>query len=226
MTVSNQLNELVEKARKDGWADGVCSTETLEYQTWGRAYTTVAGRSLKGGFEVLRPTGTDQAEKRSLSAVYGRGQQPLHTDGAHLAEPPDLVILAVAKPTPVPTLLWRHIDMVEGLSELDEDIRHGLFTIDDGKEVHLAPARTGWTKETARIRFDPGCMEPADSRARRVLKHFETALKSATQFEWTKPDQVLVIDNRNVLHARADSEHDPDREMQRLMLRLNQKSSS
>lgn len=171
---------------------------------------------------MLKPASPKMANAKSLSAVYGRGQQPLHTDGAHLSEPPDILILSAVAPTSVPTLLWRHMDLVSGLSELDEDIRHGLFTVDDGASTFLAPARTGWTETTARLRYDPGCMTPADSRAQRVSAHFEGVVGSATAFEWTHDDQILVIDNRSVLHARANAVADPDREMRRLMLQINQ----
>lgn len=64
-------------------------------------------------------------------------------------------------------------------------------------------------------------MTPVDSRARRVVGHFSKAIDSATQFAWTEPNQVLVIDNRNVLHARDNVVDEPDRLMRRLMLRAD-----
>lgn len=225
MVVANQLDELISAARKDGWASGICSTKQLEFQTWGRAYTIVAGRAPSGrGFEALRPTDPEHANKRSLSAVFGRGQQPLHTDGAHHALPPDIVILAAAEPTSVPTLLWGA--SYERLIEIGDDIRHGLFAVDDGQASFLAPACNGWPTLGGQIRFDPGCMTPVDSRARGVSAHFANALESATRFDWTQQDQVLVIDNRRVLHARADSVSDPNRLMYRLMLRVDQEARS
>lgn len=223
--IRNQLDDLIALARRDGWATGICSVQKLELQTWGRPYATVAGRSRTGGFEELRPTDPELAEKHSLSAIYGRGEQPLHTDGAHLTEPPDIVILAAAEPTPVPTLLWHHQAVAKDAFELEEDLRNGLFAVDDGKEAFLAPAQTGWARASSRIRFDPGCMTPVDSRARRVSAHFTKTIRTSTTFEWTQQHQVLVIDNRNVLHARAAAADDPDRSMQRLMLRIKQEGS-
>ncbi|SEC07042.1 Taurine catabolism dioxygenase TauD, TfdA family [Nocardioides exalbidus] len=107
------------------------------------------------------------------------------------------------------TAYWK---LAEGTRD---DLAHGLFTIDDGVSRVLAPAYAN-----ARFRFDPGCMTPADSRARRVVDFFVDALASATEFEWSEPNQVLVINNRTVLHARADAQADPDRQMQRLMFRF------
>lgn len=164
--------------------------------------------------EVLRPVKIQDAPKRSLSAKYGTGPQPLHTDGAHLATPPDIVVLYGPAPSPVPTMLWRH-DYWPSPIEVRDELAHGLFSVDDGMTRFLAPAYAG-----SRHRFDPGCMSPADSRARRVVDYFDGALASATRFEWTEVDQVLVIDNRTVLHARGDARADPERELLRLMFRI------
>ena len=49
---------------------------------------------------VLRPAEASAAHPRSLSAPYGLGQQPLHTDGAHLPDPPDIVVLISSHPEP------------------------------------------------------------------------------------------------------------------------------
>lgn len=219
MTPKNQLRALVEAARKNGWSTGIASINQLRYQARWQSLEPITSRRSREDVEVLRPVEHEQAPKRSLSATYGLGAQPLHTDGAHQTEPPDIVILAARQPSPVPTMLWRHDWTTAG--SIREDLTHRLFTVDDGRTRFLAPAYS-----RGRIRFDPGCMSPADSRARRVVEHFRNALDSATAFEWTDPDQVLVINNRIVLHARADAEPDTDRELQRLMFRIQKGEDS
>ncbi|GAB3056245.1 hypothetical protein GCM10027079_22940 [Sediminivirga luteola] len=92
-----------------------------------------------------------------------------------------------------------------------EDMSEGVFKVDDGKRAFLAHAYT-----YGRYRFDPGCMTPQDSRARRAALHFDSAREAAEQFEWDTPNKVLVINNRRVLHARSDAKDHPDRELKRL----------
>ncbi|GAW49673.1 uncharacterized protein PD653_4024 [Nocardioides sp. PD653] len=214
MAIGNQLTELVAAARKDGWASGTGKLEVLRVQAQWLELTPMASRRGQSRVDVLRPVDPGDAPRRSLSATYGSGAQPLHTDGAHLSSPPDIVILSAESPSPVPTMLWRG-DHWRTPYEVRENLAHGLFIVDDGTARFLAPAFG-----SGRYRFDPGCMRPADSRARRAFAYFEEALASAIAFNWTEPDQVLVLDNRAVLHARADAAATPERELKRLMFRV------
>ncbi|WP_236825533.1 MULTISPECIES: TauD/TfdA family dioxygenase [unclassified Blastococcus] len=91
-------------------------------------------------------------------------------------------------------------------------LRAGLFMVSSGKERFLAAARDaeGW-------RYDPGCMSPCDQRAREAVGYFESVAANAYSHHWTEPDQVLVIDNRRALHARAAvSAADGDRALTRV----------
>jgi hypothetical protein len=214
MTLTGQVGELIARARNDGWSTATVTAEHVRFQARWMTLTPLASRSTGDQVEKLQPIDSVDAPKASLSAVYGRGAQPLHTDGAHLEEPPDIVMLFARAPSPVPTMLTLH-DWSVLDSGMSEDLRHGLFTVNTGRTQFLTPAYSG-----RRLRFDPGCMSPADSRARRVAAHFEVALASATPFEWDEPDKVLVIDNRRVLHARADAESDPGRTIERLAYRI------
>lgn len=209
-----QLQDLVAAARKEGWATASGRLDVLRFQAPWTELTAVSSRRGQSHVDILRPVETDEATRRSLSAKYGTGSQPLHTDGAHLTSPPDIVILAAEEPSPVPTMLWRG-NFWRAPQHVRDDLAHGLFTVDDGIVRFLAPAYDG-----GRYRFDPGCMSPADSRARRALAYFEEMHASATPFEWRDPDQMLVLDNRTVLHARADAAADPERELKRIMFRI------
>lgn len=216
MGISNSVQELVAAAREDGWASASAKLDVLRLQARPTNLTPMLSRRGQSPVVTLRPVDSADAPRRSLSAKYGSGPQPLHTDGAHLASPPDIVILAAEKPSPVPTLLWRG-NLLRTDPAVREDLAHGLFIVDDGIVRSLASAFGG-----GRYRFDPGCMRPADSRARRVLEYFEEARASATAFNWTHPGQVIVLDNRTVLHARADAAADPERELRRIMFRIDE----
>lgn len=214
MVNGSEVQELLVAARKEGWATASGKLDVLLLQARSSGLTPMSSRRGQVQLDILRPVDQGNAPRRSLSSRYGTGPQPLHTDGAHLISPPDIVILAAEKPSPVPTLLWRDtfLNLEPGLRE---DLAHGQFVVDDGKARFLAPSY-----DCGRYRFDPGCMRPADSRAHRVLAYFEEARSGATPFRWTAPNQVLVLDNRTVLHARADAAADPKRELGRIMLRI------
>ncbi|UGY93916.1 TauD/TfdA family dioxygenase [Streptomyces gobiensis] len=84
---------------------------------------------------------------------------------------------------------------------------------------------TAYDVGLARFRYDPGCMLPADARARKAAQFFETVMSDATDHHWSEPGLVLLIDNRRVLHARASADHEPQREIQRLSFFLNREVS-
>lgn len=166
-----------------------------------------------GPVTELRPVTSDDAHPRSLSAIVGLGQQPLHTDGAHLVAPPDVVVLASTEPSETGTRLYRLGSQVRPLAAA---LTNGLFSIADGGDRFLATALAD-----GRLRFDPGCMTPCDQRARTVAKFFEAAYSEASVHNWSATEgQLLVIDNRRMLQAReAHAPLDEPRVIQRVAFR-------
>lgn len=169
---------------------------------------------------VLRPTEPGVAHPRSLSAQYGLGQQPLHTDGAHLPDPPDIVVLVSANASPTPTLVWTaaaHIGKGPGpISSRLAAFGHGMFLVRSGRDSFYAPILSG-----GHYRYDPGCMTACDARARQVDEYLASQLAEASACDWTSSGQILVIDNRRALHARAAvAEEDTGRELTRVAFRV------
>ena len=208
------LRRLVERALKDGWAVEDGDLGSIDYQATSLGWEVLPSRKAGPLAEVLKPTAASDAPTKSLSAKYGTGDQPLHTDGAHHVRTPDVILLSAEGSSDVPTLLWRFSTgrVPNGVLRC---LRHGLFTVRSGKDGFLAPALEG-----IHLRFDPGCMDPSDQRARRVMAFFDSARESAERHDWTTSGTVLAIDNRRVLHARASAEGEPDRAMQRVTLQL------
>ncbi len=166
----------------------------------------------------LRPLDTAAAKPNSLSSRYGMGVQPLHTDGAHLPEPPDFVLLMMEETSQVPTLLWKaKIIDYQRLSYLD--LQHGVFLVNNGGESFFRTAASGLD-----LCYDPGCMDPCDERSRRAAAFFADAAKSAVEHHWDEPGKVLLINNRRVLHARAAAESEPDREITRIAFSVGEGS--
>lgn len=206
---------LINETLNEGWATREGDLTKLSFDLHGHdGWDIVASRVGGPLVDTLTPTSADEAPKKSLSAKYGLGEQPLHTDGAHQQERPGIILLSAAQPSKIPTLLWRMRSFRDLPDGIYADLHHGLFNVDSGKGSFLAPAldRHGF-------RFDPGCMEPADQRAKRVAGYFASVQKDAEHYEWRESGQILAINNQGVLHARADTDDDLNRAMHRVTLK-------
>ena len=191
----SELRTVASAALNNGWTVCTGNLPTLVARA-GRLGWRVAGSRLgTSGIETLHSIDQASAHPNSMSARVGRSEQPLHSDGAHHRVPPNLVCLASEIETEVPTFLWalgREADIPW------EALEHGLFSVRGGSKPFLSSAlRDGL------LRFDPICMTPEDARARESSEFLLSRLGRAVRHEWQKPRQILVIDNRRVLHARG-----------------------
>jgi hypothetical protein len=158
--------DLVTGAQRDGWIAATGDIETIRRQAATGGWSEVPIRRGDQPVSVLKPVQPDSAHPRSLSAQYGLGNQPLHTDGAHLASPPDLVVLVASGPSQTPTRLW----VYDRVTRCGEDppraaFSHGMFLVHGGRDSFYAPVLAG-----GRWRYDPGCMTPCDARACSTLR--------------------------------------------------------
>jgi hypothetical protein len=208
--------DLVTGAQRDGWIAATDDIEAIRRQAAAHGWDEVPVRRGDDPVSVLKPVQPGSARPRSLSAQYGLGDQPLHTDGAHLASPPDLVVLVASGPSRTPTRLWAYDRVTRGKEDPPRAaLSNGMFLVNTGRDSFYAPVIAG-----NRWRYDPGCMTPCDARARHVGEYLAAQLTRAWTWEWTRAGQVLVIDNRSVLHARAAvADGDEDRELTRVAFR-------
>ena len=211
------LDAALADARRHGWAvlEQPISRLTRFNLPLGVGRITVTGVPHRRGGKLvatLKPTPPEDAPARSLSATYGTGAFPFHTDGAYMTEPPEFVLLeATGAPSSVPTTLIRLASVQSEVSS--EDLALGLFRVQEhGGRASYRPAL-----ETGQLRFDAECMAAADPRSRRVAA---AVRKLAPDHEhlWDKMETTLVIHNHTVLHARGTATSEPDRELQRLLL--------
>lgn len=215
--------DLVSTARTVGWAVGSLALGPLRYRAQSGGWQEIATRKGDNPVSVLRPTTAEDAHPRSLSATHGLGEQPLHTDGAHLREPPDYLIFHAAHPNGTPTLLWSEASKATNpehpVIRRPACLAGGVFVVSSGKTRFLMSAY----EDGQGYRYDPGCMTPGDERARAAVRYFGSLTSTAYRLEWTEPDQVLVINNRRTLHARgAVAEDDTDRELTRIAYRATE----
>jgi hypothetical protein len=149
-----------------GWSRQSGTLEEARREARIHGLLSAAG-GLRLNERVLVPYEATKAPRHSLSAVYGLGEQPLHSDGAHHRLPPDVVVLHSAAPTPTSTVIWTpsYSDVV-----LYRVAREGIFTVRGNEESFLAVAH-----DTKGLRFDPVVMSPGDAFARETAAYFEAA---------------------------------------------------
>jgi hypothetical protein len=85
------LEGLVTTCMDEGWVAATGSIAQLRREAQSLGLIEVSVRRGGPSVTTLRPLDRGDSQEHSLSAKYGKGDQPLHTDGAHLAKPPDVV---------------------------------------------------------------------------------------------------------------------------------------
>lgn len=208
---------MIRKAQRHGYGEGVITGwsalagYTVRNEAEKLGYEAVANRDGDPIETELKPTTAEDARPASLSAMVGLAAQPLHTDGAHLKEPPDLVVLWTEEPNRTSTRVWVPWEAIPRAAI------HGMFVVSTGRENWFAPA----IRAHSSLRYDPGCMEPADAAARELSTLFQNPPESeVSEVSWDSPGKIAVINNRRALHGRASVEDDDTaRVLHRLGLR-------
>lgn len=210
------LEKAIEAAQSSGWVAVDLSIEGAT-RLLGKDWEVVPPSPTENPVSTLRPTEPNKAPTRSLSAIHGSGRFPLHTDGAHMDEPPDIIILESENPTTVATRLLSFDTLVPDM-KTRQSFAHGIFCVLRGKASFYTSAYT-----MRRLRYDAGCMKPCDQRSRSVSERVAQLESQAVQMNLTGKGSSLVIDNRLVLHGREDASDEWDREVRRLMLRKRER---
>jgi alpha-ketoglutarate-dependent taurine dioxygenase len=207
-----ELEALAREAKWNGYAIGRGTLATLRLQATQLKWRPEPVRTGAAIETELRPSSKEEAHPRSLSALVGLEEQPLHTDGAHKDRPPDIIVLHSSLPSRTGTMVWAPGSLLHG-----EALRHGIFLVGYGRESFFAPA----VSRGGHLRYDPGCMWPCDDRATAAAAALSEGRQSAIVHEWTEPDMLLVIDNRRALHGRRAVETgDTERVLNRVAYRL------
>ncbi|GAA2497079.1 hypothetical protein [Terrabacter carboxydivorans] len=206
------LESLLVASESTGYAGGRGSLAGLRIAAGARGWQEVPIRKGDPTKVVLKPVRADAARQNSMSATTGLEEQPLHTDGAHLATPPDFVLLYSKDVDPTPTLLWKPaLQFRNTIGGRSAALRHGVFLVESGSHSFFAHAL-----DPGGYRFDPCCMTACDARSREATELLQTASR-VEEFHWSDPGTVLLIRNRMVLHGRASvKDGSDDREIERV----------
>lgn len=172
---------------------------------------------------TLKPHFATTARPNSTSSIYGLGAFPLHTDMAHWPLPPRyLVMRAKVASCDVPTLLVDHLKL-----EFNEKYRALLprasWKVLKVNEPFLC-SMFFEHKGVRGIRWDVSTMSPNGKIATEInaeiLRTLQNLMEtSSTSIYWNSPDDILVIDNWRMLHARPPvPEHALARTLERILL--------
>jgi Taurine catabolism dioxygenase TauD, TfdA family len=215
---------LAAKVVRQGWFKSRVPGAIGDVQSYAEKIGMLLGEPImsrsRAIVERLAPTPEVEAHAKSLSAVYGLGSFPMHTDGAHRLEPPRFIVLVCASPgiNPVPTILLRFNHLRFTRSErmlLDAT----PFLVRNGKRSFYS---TITSASRSFVRFDEGCMVPQDRSGQSLFRTITHRCRNAPIFSinWRLGDYI-VIDNWHVLHGRGvgASEASPDRGLLRVSVR-------
>lgn len=178
----------------------------------GRPVASPTGEVVK----EIRVTPRSQARGRTLSATYGDGDFPLHTDTAFWPIPARYVVLRVSGDTRRTTTILSFADLFKMFGrQTIVRFEQSLWLVRNRPTSFYASSvltgGLGW-------RFDSACMFPANSAAFGLNETLRTATIKCrgTSIEWSGREAV-VISNWRVLHGRGPA---PEFEKERILERI------
>jgi hypothetical protein len=169
----------------------------------------------------IRPNDRDNAHLGTLTATYGRGRFPLHTDTAFWPLPVRIVVLRVAGDNRRTTGLLSFCELLEDVGANGAELaKKSIWRITRGATAFYCSMRfqaagvCGW-------RYDANCMSPVNGAARdldNVIRP-RTTDKAGQQFTWSA-GEALIIANWNTLHSRGEAPADEgERVLERIYVR-------
>lgn len=205
--------------RQTGWAilDGVDTPSDLlnVARELGRPSPAPTGEIVK----ALTPTESHMARPNSLSAEYGVGEFPLHTDTAFWAIPSRYLVMRVVGDRRRTTRILHFEHVWSTLApRIRADVLRSVWRTEKRKGGiycsmnFSARSSRGW-------RFDSNVMRPMNASARRILTDFANAAIGSDKIVdvmWEETS-CIVLDNWQVLHGRGPA---PVGEKARVLLRI------
>jgi hypothetical protein len=205
---------------RDGvaWLKG--SQATL-FELAGRLGDPVPVRRGGPTLDRLVPVDRDAAPSRTLSALYGVGRFPMHTDAASHRIPPRFLLLRFdgreATTTPTQLLDFNSLDL--GPREMAA-LRREVWLVRGGVGRTFYTTILSRTSIGQMVRFDPGCMEPALGTDSRGLPALLEAFEGVEPVDvYWQPEEIVVIDNWRFVHGRGAVDLEHDRVLERVLVR-------
>jgi hypothetical protein len=164
----------------------------------------------------LVPTESSDAHPQSLSANFGIGNFPFHTDGAYFKIPPRFIIMRYLNgiPKPTPTVIC---DLNQLNSEDKGYLKHSIWKVKSRNNEFLS---TILSDDETFFRYDRCVMTPVIS-IKQNESYFESMIDELpkTEINWTI-NKVVIINNWTTLHTRPKIKEQEvsNRTIQRIMV--------
>lgn len=204
MALSFDKNQALLDLKENGYA--IFKTEdavpTIAYaRAFGRVIAARAGGML---VDRLVPTELKDAMPNSMSARFGGGEFPFHTDGAYMPLPPQYILLRCfhddGSQRPTKLIKFSLPSDEETMSALTGQI----WLINTGKKSFLG---TLLTNRNGRwfIRYDPVCMSLRKSSCQKIRTFLEHQISRPPKNIFWQKNSALLIDNWRTLHSRGNA---------------------
>lgn len=173
------------------------------------------GRQL---VESIKPLRKEEALPKSLSAMFGTGSFPMHTETAHWPVPCRYMFLFCANKGEGkrPTLLLDSRRIRFNKTEL-QIMKSGIFLFRNSRNSFYSNVISSHSDF---FRFDPGCMEPMNDAATEALRimNCKISKEKLIKINWHVGD-LLILNNWTMLHGRAgNNKDDQNRELLRILI--------
>jgi alpha-ketoglutarate-dependent taurine dioxygenase len=177
------------------------------------------GDTCEAPYRDLIPYSKSAAPRHSMSSFVGTDEQPMHTDRAHVPDPPRYVVLQCISrgERACPTYLWT-LDSAGLLRDRLLTLSKPQWVVSDGMHSPfyssiIQASENGITM----VRFDPYCMRAASFCSSTVVDAQEilSQYTERVTVDWLDRG-ILILDNWRCLHARGPgSAESPSRRLRR-----------
>lgn len=153
--------------------------------------------------EIVDSLAARSAFRFSMTAAYGRGEFPLHTDRAHDRIPPRFLLLSQAET--LPGVLTRVVPLADlTLSESDRStLSREVWTVRYGRRPFLSPILNDTlVVDDLVFRWDPICMTSEQKRESSEILYARLRTVATRDYQLTST-HTLIIDNWHCLHGRT-----------------------
>lgn len=167
----------------------------------------------------LRVAAVAKARPLTLSATFGTGPFPLHTDTAFWPTPARfLVMLAEGDLRRTTTVCSMRRILDSGGNKLLNLIEKSVWIIRGRDGSHYGQMTLSTKSIQSGVRFDRQCMKPVNASAREVAAYFDMGDPTVPieYLEW-RPHTAVVISNWHALHGRG---LEPPNEQERIVRRI------
>lgn len=227
----NEVDKIGRELSLHGWTVAPFNGDQSRFLSFANSFGDPIPSRRDGTLvDILVPSLQQDAPPRSMSAIFGEGAFPYHTDAAYLRIPPKYVLLRVVRGQECTrdTLLIDTKNINLSASE-ERRIRNEVWLVNGGRGRFYSPIiNIDMIEAVSIVRYDLNCMRPVTRHADESGRAFWGALQNAPRmaFSW-RDGIILLIDNWRMLHARGPKPSflENDRVLERILISVKNKSA-